>query len=30
MASNKKYWKGFAELEDSTLVEKLEKAKRIP
>lgn len=30
MASNKKYWKGFAELDDNTLVEKLEKASEFP
>ena len=30
MASNKKYWRGFAELEDNTLIEKLEKANEFP
>ncbi|MFV0237353.1 MAG: TAT-variant-translocated molybdopterin oxidoreductase [Flavobacteriales bacterium] len=30
MASNKQYWRGFAELEDNTLIEKLETSNEFP
>ncbi len=30
MASNKQYWRGFAELEDNTLIEKLEASNEFP